>query len=186
MQITCFMERLLLDREFKMRRRTFIASNLPALGILMPGTLHISVFKSVYAATQPDIPADNPDIQVLGQMARLLYSHPSLSDNTYTEIIHNLLIDLKNKTSKINILKNGVTALNTSMSQDWNDLEEKIQINIMKELEDTPFFKIMQHEVRTRLYRHPAVWEIIGYEGPSLEYGGYINRGFNDIDWLKK
>jgi len=28
------------------------------------------------------------------------------------------------------------------------------------------------------------VWKHIDYPGSSKEYGGYINRGFNDIDWL--
>jgi len=28
------------------------------------------------------------------------------------------------------------------------------------------------------------VWPIFGYEGASFEYGGYIDRGFNDINWL--
>jgi hypothetical protein len=29
------------------------------------------------------------------------------------------------------------------------------------------------------------VWKVLGYEGPSAELGGYINRGFSDIDWLQ-
>jgi len=24
----------------------------------------------------------------------------------------------------------------------------------------------------------------LGYEGPSFDKGGYINRGFDDLDWL--
>ena len=39
--------------------------------------------------------------------------------------------------------------------------------------------------VRFGLYNNPAVWRHFGYEGPSAEFGGYINRGFNDIGWLK-
>jgi hypothetical protein len=36
----------------------------------------------------------------------------------------------------------------------------------------------------TRLYDNTAVWPLLGYEGSSWEQVGYINRGFNDIDWL--
>ena len=25
---------------------------------------------------------------------------------------------------------------------------------------------------------------VLGYEGASFDKGGYINRGFNDLDWL--
>jgi hypothetical protein len=34
------------------------------------------------------------------------------------------------------------------------------------------------------LYNNPDVWPKFGYEGASADKGGYINRGFNDIDWL--
>ena len=34
------------------------------------------------------------------------------------------------------------------------------------------------------LYNQKEVWPIFGYEGESSSKGGYINRGFNDIDWL--
>jgi hypothetical protein len=25
---------------------------------------------------------------------------------------------------------------------------------------------------------------MLGYEGPSFDKGGYLERGFNDLDWL--
>ena len=28
------------------------------------------------------------------------------------------------------------------------------------------------------------MWDLLGYEGYSSDKGGYINRGFNDLDWL--
>ena len=34
------------------------------------------------------------------------------------------------------------------------------------------------------LYNNKEVWPKFGYEGASADKGGYINRGFNDIDWL--
>ena len=36
------------------------------------------------------------------------------------------------------------------------------------------------------LYNQKEVWPRFGYEGSSAEHGGYINRGFADIDWLPK
>jgi len=34
------------------------------------------------------------------------------------------------------------------------------------------------------LYNDQEVWDTLGYEGPSFDKGGYIGRGFNDLDWL--
>ncbi len=36
------------------------------------------------------------------------------------------------------------------------------------------------------LYNQKEVWPKFGYEGSSAEHGGYITRGFADIDWLPK
>ena len=47
-----------------------------------------------------------------------------------------------------------------------------------------PFFAKMCGDMIAGLYNNPDVWEILGYEGASAHLGGYINRGFNDIDWL--
>ena len=34
------------------------------------------------------------------------------------------------------------------------------------------------------LYDDHEVWELLGYEGPSFDKGGYLHRGFDDLDWL--
>jgi hypothetical protein len=34
------------------------------------------------------------------------------------------------------------------------------------------------------LYDNPALFPLFGYEGFSVEKGGYLARGYNDLDWL--
>ena len=34
------------------------------------------------------------------------------------------------------------------------------------------------------LYDNKTLFPLFGYEGSSWEKGGYVNRGFDDIDWL--
>ncbi len=46
------------------------------------------------------------------------------------------------------------------------------------------FFAAIQWAVKIRVYNHPAIWELLDYEGPSFEQGGYLNRGAGEIDWL--
>jgi hypothetical protein len=36
----------------------------------------------------------------------------------------------------------------------------------------------------TGIYNNPDVWKILGYEGASAHLGGYLKRGFDDINWL--
>ena len=39
---------------------------------------------------------------------------------------------------------------------------------------------------RATLYANPAVWHRFGYEGASSHLGGYIERGFDDLDWISE
>lgn len=54
----------------------------------------------------------------------------------------------------------------------------------LKSIEATPFFAFTRATALVALYDDPEVWALLGYEGPSFDKGGYINRGFNDLDWL--
>ncbi|HMH74595.1 MAG TPA: gluconate 2-dehydrogenase subunit 3 family protein, partial [Bradyrhizobium sp.] len=53
-------------------------------------------------------------------------------------------------------------------------------------IEQTDFFKKVRSDLVVSLYNQEELWPKFGYEGSSAEHGGYIKRGFNDIDWLPK
>jgi hypothetical protein len=42
----------------------------------------------------------------------------------------------------------------------------------------------MRSATINNLYNNPLVYRLFGFEGSSVEYGGYIERGFDDIGWL--
>ena len=42
----------------------------------------------------------------------------------------------------------------------------------------------MRSTLVVSLYNQKDLWAKFGYEGSSADKGGYINRGFSDIDWL--
>ena len=59
------------------------------------------------------------------------------------------------------------------------------RVAVLKSIETTPFFAKVRGDMVVALYNQPEVWAKLGYEGASAEYGGYIHRGFEDIDWIK-
>jgi hypothetical protein len=61
---------------------------------------------------------------------------------------------------------------------------ESDRLVVLKGVEHTAFFKKMQGDMLASLYNQKAVWPKFGYEGSSADKGGYIHRGFDDIDWL--
>ena len=50
--------------------------------------------------------------------------------------------------------------------------------------EKNPVFETIRSGLVVSLYNQQEIWPIFGYEGESFSKGGYIERGFNDIDWL--
>jgi hypothetical protein len=51
-------------------------------------------------------------------------------------------------------------------------------------MESSGFFQKVRGSLITGLYNNKQVWEKFAYEGESASKGGYLYRGFDDIDWL--
>jgi hypothetical protein len=154
----------------RIHRRTLLAY-ITRLAILatFPGW-----HKAADAATKHD---------ELKRMARLLYPHESLPDEVYGDVLSPMLAD--GGPSLVATLDAGTQRLNEVSGGDWLSLDRKRQVESLATLEDSDFFVMLQEHVRLWLYRNPEVWKVIGYPGPSAPVG-YIDRGFDDIDWLDK
>ena len=46
------------------------------------------------------------------------------------------------------------------------------------------FFELVRSTAVIEVYSDQRTWQLVGYEGPAFDKGGYINRGLNDLDWL--
>ena len=62
--------------------------------------------------------------------------------------------------------------------------KEADRVSVLKGIEPSPFFQKIRGDMVTGLYDNKQVWPMLGYEGSSWQKGGYVNRGFNDINWL--
>ncbi len=61
---------------------------------------------------------------------------------------------------------------------------EADRVAILRNIESSPFFQTVRGGLVTGIYNNQAVWPLFGYEGESASKGGYLNRGFDDIDWV--
>ena len=156
-------------------RRRFLVATIAYSGLISAGAGTALLRASAAWAQSPaDGAAD------LVHLARLLYPHDGVADDVYLEVIDGILSDSANDP----ILEGVMTALNGVQSGNWFDLDAGDQIAAMKSVEKESFFEAIRAGVRDRFYTHPKVWEHIGYPGSSVEFGGYVDRGFDDIDWL--
>lgn len=122
--------------------------------------------------------------QALSRMARLLFPHDALADDLYTEVVRPLRERAMDDPALATALRDGLEGLDRLVAGEWRTAPVADQVEALEQVEGEPFFATVQTAVREHLYEHPEVWRLIGYGGPSVEQGGYLNRGFDDIDWL--
>ncbi len=61
---------------------------------------------------------------------------------------------------------------------------EADRVGLLRGIEHTKFFRTLRSDLVVSLYNQPEIWPKFGYEGSSAEHGGYLARGFDDINWL--
>jgi len=61
---------------------------------------------------------------------------------------------------------------------------ESQRVALLRSESQNPMFDQIRSGLVVSLYNNQEVWPIFGYEGESYSKGGYLERGFNDIDWL--
>jgi len=159
-------------KDTKITRRDF--------AILAAGGALLSVFPG--CALEAGI--SKTDTQALLRVARLLYPHDDLRDEVYKEALLPLRERAVATDNLAEVLHFGLEELDRVVGGEWSTAPEDVQVDALKRIENGIFFDTVQDDVRTELYLHPETWKLLGYEGSSVEYGGYINRGFDDIDWL--
>ena len=64
------------------------------------------------------------------------------------------------------------------------ELSADLQLKVLEGIEDTDFFELVRSTAVVEVYTDERTWQLVGYEGPSFDKGGYIDRGFDDLDWL--
>lgn len=55
---------------------------------------------------------------------------------------------------------------------------------MLRAFQDEPFFQNARWAAYFGIYNNPDLWPRFGYQGSSVEHGGYIDRGFSDITFV--
>ena len=160
-------------------RRRFLVATIAYSGLISTG-MGAALLRASSAWAQ----SAEGEAGELTRMARLLFPHVGIADDVYAEVIDSILSAAASDASMTDTLTMAVTELNTAQDGDWVNASAGEQIAAMQAVENEAFFGAILGSVRVRFYNHPKVWEHIGYPGSSVEHGGYVDRGFDDIDWL--
>jgi hypothetical protein len=132
--------------------------------------------------TVPSIGFSPPTAQTLLQIFRVMYPHDSLDDSYYHQVVQKCAAKCSTDRSLADNIESGVRQLNGE--HHWSELSGSERIKALQKIEKSPFFQAIRTEFIFGFYGDPLVWKFLGYEGPSNELGGYLNRGFDEIEWL--
>lgn len=159
-------------------RRSFLKLIVAhALAVTLPITLRTGKLSAAELAGN--------EKESLLRMVNGLYPLDGLSDSVYQRVTQAIADDIAASPEKTELLKQGLAEIESSASEgNWDQLDQGQREEILAKLQYGEFFRYVKNQVIHLLYSDPEVWAMIGYGGSSIEYGGYINRGFNDIDWL--
>jgi hypothetical protein len=178
-----------VDRRSKYDRRVFLkgaATAVPTVAIATSAGLTISDAWADDATTLT--PAT---LKTLVKMARDIYPHDFLGDSYYITAVK----PWDGKAAKDPEIKTLIVEGVARLDQDANNRHkvpyaqvpwEADRVVLLQGVEQSAFFQKIRGDLVVSLYNQKEIWPKFGYEGSSAEHGGYIKRGFADIDWLPK
>jgi len=120
------------------------------------------------------------------QMSRDVYPHDQLADKYYAVAAKDHEVQAGKDEAHKTLIEEGIADLDKRAGEGgyrglgW----EEERVAILRQIEGTPFFQAVRGGLVVSLYNQKEIWPIFGYEGESFSKGGYIHRGFDDIEWL--
>ncbi len=118
------------------------------------------------------------------RFGRQLYPHDGLEDAAYALVVKDLDAEAQTDPATAALLGEGVAELDRAAGGSWLELPSDRQLALIRERDATPFFQKVRGTAVVSLYDNELAFAHFGYEGASFRKGGYLQRGFNDLDWL--
>ena len=122
--------------------------------------------------------------RTLTRVIRVAFPHPRLPDGPYRRMTDKIVSEAENSTWFRMALTQGLLTLDSLSDRPFVELPDEAALNVLKRVADLEFFGFVRRTTVLHLYDDHEVWEALGYEGESFSKGGYLHRGFDDLDWL--
>ena len=149
------------------------------------GSVAASVFISIWdinpSKAEVKVGDNAEDKKLIIKMVRDIYPHDRFPEAPYERTANDVITKGNADSAKKTILSEGIENLKKA---NYSNLNFKKSTKYLKKIEKSDFFQHVRSTSVVTLYNDQEVWGLLGYEGSSFEKGGYINRGFNDLDWL--
>lgn len=120
-------------------------------------------------------------LRTLTDVLRAMFPHPSFPDGPYERCAEAMVASTAEDPPAQGRLQQGLTDLE---ARGFADADENGRLQVLRDMAGSPFFEAVRAKAILTLYNDTEVWRLLGYEGASYAQGGYLERGFGDLDWL--
>jgi hypothetical protein len=122
--------------------------------------------------------------EAVAALARTLYPHVALPDSVYARVSGKLDEAASQDAAQAQVVNDGVADLDARGDEPFVARSGEQQLADARAIAGSDFFELVRSTAVVEIYSDPQTWKLFGYEGPSFAQGGYLERGFNDLDWL--
>lgn len=120
---------------------------------------------------------------VVTRILRVAFPHPGFPDDPYQRVARAILDGVAQDRRLQGQFLQGLRDLDAGDTP-FLDLDDAAALQVLESMSGTAFFQSIRGSAIVGFYDDRQVWELLGYEGPSFDAGGYLHRGFADLDWL--
>jgi hypothetical protein len=120
----------------------------------------------------------------LATLLQRLFPHSDLGEAAYLETAASMAAAVSGDPDLAALVGEGHRLLDQQADSLWLKLPPEQQVQVLQAIEATPFFQTVRGLAGYLFYNNPSIWPFFGYPGSSFEKGGYLTRGFDDLDWL--
>ncbi len=167
-------------------RREFVAAGLGGTLAFSAGSIALLAPSRTWALSLEHLDAHTG--KTLLRMTRHIYPHDDLEDAVYALVVKALDEEAGRDDAVGRLLREGVSELDEAAIKtgavDWLTLSTTAQYASLESRANHAFFQKLRSTAVVALYNNDMAFAHFGYEGPAFEQGGYLTRGFNDLDWL--
>jgi Gluconate 2-dehydrogenase subunit 3 len=117
-------------------------------------------------------------------LARTLYPHDSVPDAVYERVPATIAEAAREDAQQGRMIADGVADLDRRGEEPFTQRTPEQRLADAEAIAGSEFFALVRSTAVVEVYSDPATWRTLGYEGPSFAKGGYLRRGFDDLDWL--
>lgn len=124
------------------------------------------------------------------QMVQDIYPHPGLLNlSHYEAIAASVAQTADDDEAAAKTLTDGLEQLDAKAQELYGSSYAKIEDpdtreGLLRHFQHEGFFQSVRWTAYFGIYNNQDVWPLFGYQGSSVEHGGYIDRGFSDITFV--